>query len=484
MLRRVLWLLPTLFLVSLAAFQFLAWTLPTPVQRYRGELPRSAPLPVFVNLHPDNARELALRLMRRVAEDSDKQAAAHLAKLGGAALPHILPRFDQLSPTERGRVALALKPLAVRMGVATHLELSDPDAASLFWTRFWQDRELDFRPIVVRRLVRRLTERSLALRRDDVIQLDTYALPELMQALGRVRDRADVERVRRLGLLLAHITQKDWRLGGDPHVADARRLVATWQEWWLSEGPNYVALDGISKAIATVTQTRYGRWLRSLPSGFAVRGDATALAGSLPHATLLTLLLVASGAFGGYLLGAIAAVVGVARPGRVPRVLGIVAFVGLLVPCLVPALKAGGKGGLFGATVLMIAFGYGAAYLYQRAATLSRCGAPWWPRQPIAGARILAILRESAGAALGLLAGGLPALFVAATVLETAFDLPGLGQSTVHAVRQGDAEWLMACALVSSALTALLQTLSDSVAAALGYRPSVGSNRLALEGMR
>jgi len=483
MLRRVLWLLPTLFLVSLAAFQFFAWTLPPPPQSSPGELPRSAPLPVFVNPHPDNARELALGLMQKVAEGPNERAAAQLAKLGGAALPHILPRLDQLSPTARGRVALALKPLALRMGIATQLELSDPDSASLFWTRFWQDRELDFRPIVVRRLVKRLTERSLALRRDDVIQLDTYALPELVKALGRVRDRTDVERVRRLGLLLAHITQKDWRLAPNPSLSDARRLVSTWQAWWLSEGPNYVALDGISKAIATVTQTRYGRWLRGLPAGFGMREDAAALSGSLGRATLLTLTLLASGAFGGYLLGAAAAVVGASLRGRVPRFLGFCACLGVSVPCLVPALNAGGKGGVFAACCLMLGFGYGAAYLYQRAATLTRRGAPWWPAAPIAGRRVLPVLGESAAACLGLLAGGLPALFVAATVLETAFDLPGLGQSTVHAVRRGDAEWLMASALVLSALTALLQTLSDSVAAALGYRPSVGSGRAALEGL-
>lgn len=484
MLRRVLWLLPTLFLVSLAAFQFLAWTLPTPVQRYPGELPRSAPLPVFLNLQPDNARELALRLMRRVAGGGDREAAEQLAKLGGAALPHILPRFDQLSPTERGRVALALKPVAVRMGVATRLELGDPDTASLFWTRFWQDRELDFRPIVVRRLVKRLTERSLALRRDDVIQLDTYALPELMNALGRVNDRADIERVRRLGVLLAHITQKDWRLGVDPDVADAQRLVAAWHDWWLSEGPNYVELDGISKAIATVTQTRYGRWLRSLPSGFPAHGESAQMTGSLPHATLLTLLLIASGALGGYSLGALAAVVGVVRAGHAPRLLGIAALAGLLVPCWVPALRTGGDGGLFVAALFMVVFGYGAAYFYQRASTLYRHHAPWWPRAPMPGPRVLAILRESAGPALGLLAGGLPALLVAATVLETAYGLPGLGQSTVHAVRQGNAEWLMACALVSSALTALLQALSDSLAAALGQRPPVTSSHLLIENLR
>lgn len=480
MLRRVLWLLPTLFLVSLAAFQFLAWTMPAPPQSYRGELPRSAPLPVFVNLQPDNARELALRLMRSVAEAGDPRAAEQLAKLGGAALPHILPRFDQLSPTERGRVALALRPLALRMGIATPLDLGDPDAASLFWTRFWQDREFDFRPIVVRRLVKRLTERSLALRRDDVIQLDTYALPELMNALGRVHDKTDVERVRRLTLLLAHITEKDWRLDVDPSVSEARRLVSTWQAWWLSEGPSYVTQDGISKAIATVTQTRYGRWLRSLPSGIAPGSDAGAIATSLPRATLLSLLLLASGAFGGTLLGAALAVVGVTRQGRLPRVLRLAAFVGVLLPCLVPALRLAGDGGLAPACCLMVGFGFGAAYLYQRASTLSRRGAPWWPRQPFTRARMFAVLRESAAASLGLLAGGLPALFVAATVLETAFDLPGLGQSTVHAVRRGDTEWLMACALVSSALTALVQTLSDSVAAALGYRASVRSNGMAL----
>lgn len=100
------------------------------------------------------------------------------------------------------------------------------------------------------------------------------------------------------------------------------------------------------------------------------------------------------------------------------------------------------------------------------------------------GPRVLAILRESAGPALGLLAGGLPALLVAATVLETAYGLPGLGQSTVRAVRQGNAEWLMACALVSSALTALLQALSDSLAAALGQRPPVTSSHLLIENLR
>jgi hypothetical protein len=486
MLRRVLWLIPTLFLVSLAAFQFLAWTLPAAPEPDRGELPRSTPLPVFVNLHPDNARELAQRLTERVAESDDPEAARHLVVLGGAGLPYVLPHLDELSPTERGRVALALKPLALRMGIATSLELGDPDTASLFWTRFWQDRALDFRPIVVRRLVKRLTERSLALRRDDVIQLDTYALPELVKALGRVKNRADIERVRRLGLLLAHITEKDWRLEGTPSLADAQRLVLVWQAWWLSEGASYVALDGISKATATVSQTRYGRWLYSLPLEFGKRHDRGALSGILPGATLLTLLLLLSGALGGYGLGLAAAVTGTAKRGRLPQVFGIAAFAGLLLPCLIAALYPAhaSERGLLPACCSMVAFGYGAAYLYQRASTLTKLRAPWWPDRPVTAARALAVAAESAAPALGLFGASLPALFVAATVLEAAFDVPGLGQRTVLAVRQGDTEWLMAMALVSTTLTALLQMLSDSAAVALGYRRSARADHEKLVGIR
>src|SRR5690606_13925331 len=134
------------------------------------------------------------------------RAAAQLATLGGAALPHILPRLDELDPKGRARVSMALEPVARRMGIGTDMDLGDPESASLFWTRFWQDREFDFRPIVVRRLVKQLAQRSLALRRDDVVQLDTFALPELVRALGRVNHSEDVERVSRLSTLMAHIT--------------------------------------------------------------------------------------------------------------------------------------------------------------------------------------------------------------------------------------------------------------------------------------
>src|SRR5690606_33583986 len=105
----------------------------------------------------------------------------------------------------------------------------------------------------------------------DVVQLDTFALPELVRALGRVNHSEDVERVSRLSTLMAHITGKSWQLSPGSSVRAARSNVQAWQSWWLNHGDSYVTLDGLAKATATVSQTRYGKWLRSIPLGLGVQ---------------------------------------------------------------------------------------------------------------------------------------------------------------------------------------------------------------------
>ena len=93
--------------------------------------------------------------MIAVAKGTDPDAPERLAKLGGAALPFVLPRLEELTPEERARVTVALAPIARRMGVARdEAVLEDPVAGAAFWTRFWQDRSLDFRDVVVTRLIK------------------------------------------------------------------------------------------------------------------------------------------------------------------------------------------------------------------------------------------------------------------------------------------------------------------------------------------
>lgn len=244
-------------------------------------------LPLLVNLGPRDVRELTLRAVRRVASGGPDapQASAELVRLGGAALPHVLPFLESLDPAARGRVALALAPIARRMGVTAEGELDTPERAVVFFTRFWQDRSADFRATAVRRKVERLAERSLPLRRKEVVELDTFALGELLDALGAVHGTEDVKRVERLAPVLAHVTGVALALPPNPTVAAASELVTRWHDWEFDHGPDFATLDGPGRLAAIVMQTRYFRFLASARR--ALTGDDPDSAARLEHTLVL-----------------------------------------------------------------------------------------------------------------------------------------------------------------------------------------------------
>jgi peptide/nickel transport system permease protein len=257
-------------------------------------------LPIFVNLAPVDVRERAVQAMRAAAKDEGPEAArarAELLRLGGAALPHVLPQLDSLEPSARGRVAMALGPLALRMRVASVEDVATPERALLFFGRFWQDRSIEFRPTTVRRAVERLAERSLTLRRDDVIHADTYALEALVAALGKVQSAADAARVARLHPVLMHITGHGEPLGRTPTLQEAAQAARRWQELWLQEGSDYSVLEGPRRVAALMTETQYGKWLAQASlwklgraqDGSEVRSVVLA---ALPSSALHVLLLL------------------------------------------------------------------------------------------------------------------------------------------------------------------------------------------------
>jgi hypothetical protein len=262
-------------------------------------------LPVFVNLSPIDVRDRALRAMRAAAKDEGPEAVAardELLRLGGAALPHVLPRLDSLEPSARGRVALALGPLALRMRVAGVDDVATPERALLFFGRFWQDRSIEFRPTTVRRAVERLAERSLTLRREDVIHADTYALEALIASLGKVENEADAARIARLQPVLMHITGRGEAFSGTPTRQQAADAARRWQELWLQEGADYSVLEGPRRVAALVTETQFGKWLaqaflwklgRTRDGSSVSSVVLTALPGSAFHVLLLQFLAIA-----------------------------------------------------------------------------------------------------------------------------------------------------------------------------------------------
>ena len=480
-LRRILWIVPTLLVITVLAF----WA----VARTGAATPSEAEvLPLFVNFEPQSGRERARVAARSIAVDDGRAEAskATIARLGGAALPHVLPELDTLDPSERSRVAVALAPIARRMGVGGDADLEDPDEAVVFWTRFWQDRAIDFRPSIVKRAVRRHAQRPTALRRAEIEQLDTFALEELIEAMGPVRDEADVDRARRMASLAAHVTGEPWTIPRGASVPDAAGTVKTWSGWWAEHRSEFTTFDGPRRLVAMVTETQYGRWLAdALRNSLGYAADGRLVLDVAKQRAPVTLWLVVIGIVGGYLVGI---ALGVAGALGAKRPIDWVITAGSLVFGAVPAVVVAAffapeaaSGSRYVAAFVMVALSAAIVSRHQRAATRVALDQEYSRTERALGAGPIRIavrsFRASSGAVVSLLSADLPATVTAAFVVEHAFGLDGLGRITVSAVSTGDIAWLMAVAIGTTIALALMQIATDVLVAVLDPRIAVAMSR-------
>ena len=283
-LRRVFWAIPTLFGVSLVVF-LVTTLMPDPA----GEDPDATlalleldpvrfdaldekrrlhflDLPRFINARPDDVRSRAeAAFAHLVAGDETSGLSAHLlARMGGAALPYVLPKLDNLPPAQRGRVAVALAPIAERIGLGDAKVLADPEQAALFWQRFWEDRALDFTEPAVRRAVHRLELHGTDVREKDLLIVDTFALPETIRVMQTTTDREALFRLSNLARLAA---RRGHRIRPTASEADVERALADWRAWWFIHRTDYDELDGAERVAGTITETRYGKWMLGAATG-------------------------------------------------------------------------------------------------------------------------------------------------------------------------------------------------------------------------
>jgi len=448
--RRLFGIALTLIAVSVGMF----WASASYAKRAGNQ--RASPFaafPVFFNPYPTGVRDLATNAVQAIAHGGLPAVAARIsiARLGGAALPYVLSALDSLDPRSRERVALALTPVAVRMEVATADELADGAQAVLFWTRFWQDRAIDFRAASVRHLTTRLAERSIALRREDLVHVDTFALPTLIDALGEVETLDDVARIRRLNSVLAHITDLPVACPPDASVADAQRVVETWRDFWDLHGSEYTALDGPRRLAATFVETQYGKWLAAVLRGGLGRTQSGQRALDLVEQGLTTtsfLLFVGLGV--GFPLGVVWTRFE-RRSHKLPtRVISAIAGTALAaIPCATfVRLCAGPNAGLVSAIGIVTITTAAWVSRHLARSTMSQSVSP------IAAA-------FSVSAPLG--ATYPPFVLSAIVLVELIFQLPGLGRTAALSLATGDVNAWMAASLSLASASLLLRHAADMI---------------------
>jgi peptide/nickel transport system permease protein len=509
-LRRALWAIPTLFGISLVVF-FVTSLLPDPA----ADLPkRAAALVVrdptaydaleekrrerFLDLpafFAPNAKDVHMKTDEAVrhiaADDASATLGAHqLVKLGGAALPFILPGIEKLPPVARGRVAIALAPIAQRMGVSSDEVLHDPSAAILFWSRFWEDRALDFTQPSLHRAVHRLALRASDVREKDLVEIDTYALPAVVPAMVETDDR---ESIRSLAALASHATGRDGTIPFDADDVELHRIVSGWQAWWQVHSSDYVAYDGPGRIESTLLDTRYGKWIFGAATGrlgtSAVDGLPVAekLRAKTPVTLLLTLLALLLSYAIAIPLGALAAWW---RGRPVDVTLAVVLFAMYSLPTfwaaqllahtfsLAPARPGMAPEALalghpaevwnrLAAPVVALMVGSLATLSrYQRAATLETSRQDYVRTAKAKGASplrqlVVHALRNAMLPTVTLAGLQFPALLGGAFVVEEVFAVPGIGYETIRAVEAHDTAWLVSIALVTAVITTLALIASD-----------------------
>ncbi|HEY4117769.1 MAG TPA: ABC transporter permease [Byssovorax sp.] len=484
--RRFLWTLPTLVGISIASFWFLSYvpdpvedaamqlhTAPAVLARVRRE--RFLDLPRFLNLAPRDVTVRVDEAMAAIARGGvDAEVGAReLARLGGAALPRIAPAFDALAPEPRARVAVALAPVAVRMGLPRADDAADPERAVSFWAQLWEDRGIEFRRSAARGVVSRLLRYHAPETVEDVRALDTFALPELFAALEPPDDAASLYRARTITSLLSDITGVDDRIEPAAGLDAGAACVARWIGFWNVYRTDFTELYGPSRVAAMALETRYGKWaLGAISLRFGTSSTGAPVLDELLRRAPITVAVVLGAIWLAYLLAMpIAAIRAMHRGKRVDlaiacAVLGLYSVPTAAVALVVVRTTDRALGSLT-AAIAVVAVGLVAAPAGQLRSSLASALEQDHVRAAEArgASRLRALVRHALPNALlpfiTLSALEAPMALGGAFVVERVFGLRGVGELTIRAVQLRDTSWLMAISLVAGMSAALFVLTTD-----------------------
>ncbi len=493
--RRLLWTVPTLFVVSLLTFLVLSFVPPPPdpeaarldrdlsrIQERRRE--RFLDLPRFLNPEPADVRSRAAAAVVLVAEggpDADL-GERELLRLGGAALPFVMPALEALQPAQRARVAVALAPLASRLHVANADRAHDPEQAVLVWRRFWDDRSIDFRPASVRTAIERLTRYRSESRRRELEGLGTYVLPALFETLPAPSDERSLSVARTLVELAATVTARHDTIPEGSSLEEASACVLRWRAWWLVHESDFSAFDGTARAAAMVKETRYGKWAAGAALDLGTKGASTHAWDRLARGSSVTLRLLFGAIFLGYAGGILMGVLAAARRRRsVDLALGAGVMALYAVPPAVLAALVIAAGAQTGGASLWIPTLVVAAGLLAAPARQQRTGL----REAMSGEHVRAARARGASLWRALVVHGVrhalpttvtlltvepPTALTAVFVVEAGFRLDGVGAAVVKAVAERDTSFLMLLSISAAIVAAVVVLVSDLVHATLDPR--------------
>ncbi|MSP25767.1 MAG: ABC transporter permease subunit [Myxococcales bacterium] len=475
--RRILWAVPCALGIALLAFFALSQLPADSAPATDSERERRG-LPMFLNAHPRDLRArvdatTALLLSSSEGSVDAEIATTNLVRLGGAALPLVVPAFDALGPVDRTRVATALARLAVRMGLPDAETAREPREAVRYWRRYWEARGDDFRGATARNRAHRLAQYGTESRAKELYELDTFALPAVFELLPDTLAANELQAARVLVDVLAHVTERDDRIDSGASVTDALACIDRWHSWWIDAQLGLVTLRGFERITAFGVETRFGRWaLHAMTVDLGRRETRARHATAVLGPVRVTLTVLGIGWLTATIAGVALATWRARRSGpALERSVGLVA----LAPCAVTLLVTGSLLSELGARTMGstgaagVALGLTMLPAYSAHLRPSVAAALGSEQVQAALARGASSLRATYSYALRgplvtLLAKNclaLPGMLTASFVLERVFALEGLGAPLLAAVARGEVGLPIALMIATATWSTLVSAMTD-----------------------
>lgn len=513
LLGRLAWAVPTLFGISLVTFALVHLApgevgadagptqggMATQESRERLRRTHGFDLPLFLNLSvQDRGRRVRSHLAELEAPETAARAEAALFGLTTLAFPELIHAQERSAPGPRRN---RLRRLVGRILEA----LEEPGREALAagpqggYSTWWRARAPGFSPSNVRKV-------SAGIRAGDpgaalaVRRIHQRAVPRLLEDL-LAAGTSPVER-QRLTAALAKITGHVVLYDPAAPAAERRSVLGQWRDWWRSEETLYRDLSPGDRFWGAFTRTRYARWLGRLASGdfgesvYYRQRAWDVIVERLP----VTLWLNLSALLVAYLVGIPLGVFSATRRGTATdRTLGgfvlllyslpaywvglmLVTYLGGLDgPALFPSgglrsfhpenapLGSLWLDTLWHAVLPVFCLAYGALAVvsrYQRAGMVDALGQDYVRTARAKGlteGRVVWRHGFPNGVlpVINLLGLQIPFLLSGSVIVETIFDLPGLGSLTLVAIHQRDPNVLLGIISLVAVLTLVSFFLAD-----------------------
>jgi peptide/nickel transport system permease protein len=523
--RRLLATIPSIIGISLVAFLVLNLSMSFPLGRGAGDLSSQQDslglddrsrypdnhLPLFLNFSIQDAGTYAEFEISRLTDDNQATEAERvLVRAGGAWLPYIIPKLNQVTPKQRSHLLDALAEIGARIGLSDAVKNAEDKTA--FWINYWRVYRPDFKPVRAARLVRRLIKENDELVLNEIYGLDTFCLPQLIEVLGEEMPKESLIRV--VGVIV-NLTGIDDPIDVTASPAAFQNVIERWQDWWSKRYDRYTVCEGADRIVGLFTETRYFRWIKrttSLDFGISTRDGRPVLA-KLKERLPITLLLTTLGLLFAYTVAVPIGVISAVRRGgffdrsMMPALLIAYSFPTFWLAMWLIRLFAGGDyfnwfpaQGLFDFRAESWSMGHrildaaqhlvlpviclssvSAAILarYQRLGMIQVINLDFMRAAEAKGlSRTRAILRHGLRNGIipvvTMLGLQIPYLVSGSVIVERIFGIPGMGYETFEAILAQDQPWLVAVVTVTAVMTMIGIVAADALYAAVDPRIAPG----------